>query len=95
MDNWCILKDAANMDAAYDFINFILDPANSATRTSQFHGYNTGVMGSSEQLPADTPFLDMVYFTAGGGRAACGPAALDNQDAVVDIYNKVKAAAGG
>ena len=26
MDNWCIVKGAKNLDAAYDFINFILDP---------------------------------------------------------------------
>jgi spermidine/putrescine transport system substrate-binding protein len=92
MDNWCILKDAANMDAAYNFINYILDPAVSA-REIAFHGYNTGVKGSQELLPADTPFLDMVYFTEEElSRMRAG--SLDNQDAVVEIYNKVKAGAG-
>lgn len=92
MDNWCILKDAANVDAAYAFIDFILDPANSATDVA-FHGYNTGVIGSREQLPADTPFLEMVYFSEEEvSRMRAG--SLDNQEAVVDIYNKVKAAAG-
>jgi spermidine/putrescine transport system substrate-binding protein len=92
MDNWCILKDAANIDAAYNFINYILDPAVSA-REIAFHGYNTGVKGSQELLPADTPFLDMVYFTEEElSRMRAG--SLDNQDAVVEIYNKVKAAAG-
>ena len=92
MDNWCILKDAANIDAAYNFINYILDPAVSA-REIAFHGYNTGVKGSQELLPADTPFLDMVYFTEEElSRMRAG--SLDNQDAVVEIYNKVKAGAG-
>lgn len=92
MDNWCILVDAANLDACYNFINYILDPAVSA-QDIQFHGYNTGVAGSREQLPADTPFLDLVYFTDEEvSRMKAG--SLDNQDAVVDIYNKVKAAAG-
>jgi spermidine/putrescine transport system substrate-binding protein len=92
MDNWCILKDASNVDACYAFIDFILDPGNSATDIG-FHGYNTGVLGSRELLPADAPFLDMVYFTDDEvSRMRAG--SLDNQEAVVDIYNKVKAAAG-
>jgi spermidine/putrescine transport system substrate-binding protein len=92
MDNWCILKDAEHLDAAYNFINYILDPAVSAKEIA-FHGYNTAVKGSRELLPADTPFLDMVYFTPEEvSRMRAG--SLDNQDAVVAIYNKVKAAAG-
>ena len=62
MDNWCILKDAENIDAAYNFMNYILDPEVSAKEIA-FHGYNTAVKGSREALPADAPFLDMVYFT--------------------------------
>lgn len=93
MDNWCILAGASNVDACYNFIDFILDPANSA-KDIQFHGYNTGVLGSKEALPADTPYLDMVYFTPEEvSRMRSG--SLDNQDRVVEIYNKVKAAAGG
>jgi spermidine/putrescine transport system substrate-binding protein len=92
MDNWCILKDAKNVDAAYNFMNFILDPANSA-KDIQFHGYNTGIQAAKDALPADTPYLEMVYFTADEvTRMKSG--SLDNQEAVVDIYNKTKAAAG-
>ena len=93
MDNWCILAGAANTNACYAFIDFILDPANSA-QDIKFHGYNTAVLGSKDALPADTPYLDMVYFTPEEvSRMRSG--SLDNQDRVVDIYNKVKAAAGG
>ena len=92
MDNWCILAGAENIDACYNFMNFILDPANSALDIA-FHGYNTGVIGSREALPADTPYLEMVYFTE-EQVATMRAGSLDNQDAVVDIYNKVKAAAG-
>jgi spermidine/putrescine transport system substrate-binding protein len=92
MDNWVIMKGAANIDAAYNFMNYILEPAVSAKEIA-FHGYNTAVLGSKEQLPPDTQFLDMVYFTDEEvSRMRAG--ALDNQDATVDIYNKVKAAAG-
>lgn len=93
MDNWCILAGAANIDACYNFIDFILDPVNSAQDVA-FHGYNTGVLGSKEALPEGTPFLEMVYFTDEEvSRMRAG--SLDNQDRVVEIYNKVKAAAGG
>jgi spermidine/putrescine transport system substrate-binding protein len=92
MDNWVIMKDAANLDAAYNFMNYILEPAVSAKEIA-FHGYNTAVLGSRELLPAETPYLDMVYFTDEEvSRMRAG--SLDNQDATVAIYNKVKAAAG-
>lgn len=92
MDNWCILKGAANQTAAYNFINFILDPANSATDI-QFHGYNTGIQAAKDALPADTKYVEMIYFTDEEvSRMKSG--SLDNQQAVVDIYNNVKAAAG-
>ena len=93
MDNWCILKDAKNIDACYRFIDFILDPANSAIDVA-YHGYNTGIAAAREALPPDTKYLDIVYFTdAEVKRMRSG--SLDNQEAVVGIYNKTKAAAGG
>jgi spermidine/putrescine transport system substrate-binding protein len=92
MDTWVIMKDADNIDAAYNFMNYILEPAVSAKEIA-FHGYNTAVLGSRELLPADAPYLDMVYFTDEEvSRMRAG--SLDNQDAAVEIYNKVKAAAG-
>ena len=93
MDNWCIPSDAANLHACYNFINFILDPVNSAVDL-QFHGYNSGIQAAKDALPADTPYLELIYFTDEEvSRMRSG--SLDNQDAVVDIYNKTKAAAGG
>jgi spermidine/putrescine transport system substrate-binding protein len=92
MDNWVILDGAANVDAAYNFINYVLDPAVSAKEIA-FHGYSTGVKGSREELPADAPYLELVYFTD-QEVARMKSGSLDNQESVVDIYNKVKAAAG-
>ena len=92
MDNWCILEGASNVDACYNFINFILDPKNSATDVL-FHGYNTGIKGVKDLLPSDAKYLDMVFFDD-AAVATMVPGSLDNLDAVVDIINKTKASAG-
>ena len=95
MDNWCIVKGATHPEAAYAWINFILDPANSL-QDLEFHGYNTGITGVKEAAEAaGLPFLDMVFFTdaqVATFRAGETNSALDRQ---VEIYNKAKAAAGG
>ncbi|MBA3690764.1 MAG: spermidine/putrescine ABC transporter substrate-binding protein [Actinobacteria bacterium] len=95
MDNWTIVKGATHPEAAYAWINFILDPDNSL-QDLQFHGYNTGITGVQEAAAAvDTPFLDMIFFTdeqVASFRAGAVNSAFDR---LVEIYNKAKAAAGG
>ncbi len=94
MDNWVIVEGAKNVDGAYDFINFILDPKNSA-KDLEFHGYNTGIKGLTDHLPKDLPFKEIVFFTP-EELAKMKPGAVNSaQDRLVDIYNKVKAKAGG
>ena len=93
MDNWCILKEAKNVDASYDFINFILDPKNSITDL-EFHGYNTGIKGV-EELAGDVSFKDMIFFTEEQVATFKAGAVNTAQDRLVDIYSKVKAKAGG
>jgi len=93
MDNWCILKEAKNVDASYDFINFILDPKNSITDLN-FHGYNTGIKGV-EELAGDVEFKDMIFFTEAQVATFKSGAVNSAQDRLVDIYSKVKAKAGG
>jgi spermidine/putrescine transport system substrate-binding protein len=93
MDNWCILESAKNVDAAYNFINFILDPYNSATDLA-FHGYDTGVTGVRELLPPDTKFLDMVFLTP-EVLATLVPGVVNSAEArQVEILEKAKARAG-
>jgi spermidine/putrescine transport system substrate-binding protein len=95
MDNWCIVKGASHPEAAHAWINFILDPDNSL-QDLEFHGYNTGITGVQEAAEAaGLPFLDLVFFTdeqVATFRAGEVNSALDRQ---VEIYNKIKAAAGG
>lgn len=93
MDNWCILKTAKNVDAAYDFINFILDPANSV-KDLNFHGYNTGIKGV-DALAADIDFKDMVFFDDAQVATMRSGAVNSAQEKIVKIYSDVKAKAGG
>lgn len=92
MDNWCIAKGASNLDAAYDFINFILDPGNSLTDV-QFHGFNTGLKGIEESA-ADMAYKELVFFTDDVVDRMRSQTLNSSQDRLVDIYNKTKAKAG-
>jgi spermidine/putrescine transport system substrate-binding protein len=95
MDNWAIIKGAPHPNAAYAWLNFILDKDNSF-QDLQFHGYNTGITGVQEEAEAaKVPFLDMIFFTD-DQLATFRPGAENSSfDRLVDIYNKTKAAAGG
>ena len=93
MDNWCILKGAKNRDAAYNFLNFILTPENSATDLA-FHGYDTGIKASSDLLPKDTKFPT---WSSSRRRGADDPRAGQvntAQHRQVAIFDKAKAKAG-
>jgi spermidine/putrescine transport system substrate-binding protein len=95
MDNWTIVKGATHPEAAYAWINFILDPANSL-QDLNFHGYNTGITGVKEAAEAaDTPFLDMIFFTDAQISTFRAGAVNSSFDREVEIYQKAKAAAGG
>ena len=62
-DTWTIIANAPNPNAAYAWINFILDPVNSYTDL-QYHGYNTGVKGMEEKAKADNiPYPEIVFYT--------------------------------
>ena len=87
------MKGAKNLDAAYDFINYILDPGNSA-KELEYHGYNTGVKGIQEKM-ADTKYPDLIFFSPEQVKTMSSQEINTAQDRQVEIYNKVKAAAGG
>ena len=93
MDNCAIVKDAPNVDSAYDFIDFMLDPANSVIDL-EFHGYNTALKDIESLLPADLQFKDMIFFTPEEVKTMDAGAVNEAQDRLVDIYNKAKAKAG-
>ena len=92
MDNWCILAGAKNADAAYDFVNFILDTKNSLTDLN-FHGFHTGIKDLSTLL-GDIDFKDMVIFTDAQIATMVPQVVNSSQDRLVKIYSNVKAKAG-
>ena len=62
MDNWAIVKGARHLDAAYDFIDFMLDPLNGY-RETLWNGSPTGQKGLQAMIPSDAPFTDELFFT--------------------------------
>lgn len=64
VDHWVLPQGAGNIAAAHAFVQFLLEPEHAATDTL-FHGYNTGVLASRDHLPADTSYLDIIFFDRG------------------------------
>jgi spermidine/putrescine transport system substrate-binding protein len=94
MDNWCILKEAQDPNAAYAWINFILDPKISL-KDLEFHGYNTGIKGVQEAAEAaKLPYLDLVFFDEEQVATFEAGAVNSAQQRLVEIWDKAKAAAG-
>ena len=59
-DFYCIPKDAPHIDAAYAFINHLLDPAVQVLEFAS-HGYATGDSRVSALLPADTANNEILF----------------------------------
>ena len=93
VDTWAILKSAANVDAAYAWINNILDPAVSA-KEIDYHGYDTAVMGAQDFLPADLAAPEIIFFTDEEKSRLVAGEVNEAQDRLVEIYNNLQAAAG-
>jgi spermidine/putrescine transport system substrate-binding protein len=94
MDTWAIPVGATHVNAAYAFINYILDPKVSL-KELEFHGYNTGVKDIEPTARAGgVERSDMIFFTP-EQEAMFTPGEInDAQQRHVDIWNKMKAAAG-
>lgn len=86
MDSVAILKDAANVENAKLFMNFIMDPENAAM-ISSFAKYANGIKGSEQFMPDDMKtapelVVPAEYEEAGEFLASCSPE-------VVDLYSRI------
>ena len=94
MDNWCILAEAENVNAAYAWINFILQP-DISLKDLEFHGYNTGIKGVQEQAEAaNLPYLDLVFFDEAQVATFEAGAVNSATETTVKIWDEAKAKAG-
>jgi spermidine/putrescine transport system substrate-binding protein len=94
MDNWAICASAPHPEAAHAFINYVLTPENQM-KNVDYIGYHTGAKGIEDKAKAeDLEMLDLVFFTPDQLATMKDGAVNEAQDRNVDIYNKLKAAAG-
>lgn len=91
MDSIALLKDAQNVENAYTFINYILEPEHAAM-LSAFARYSNGVAGSEEFMPEDMKNAPEVvvpeeFKAAGHFLPACSPKA---QEYITAIWTELQ-----
>lgn len=95
MDNWVLVAGGKNPNAAYAWIDFILDPVNSYIDL-QYHGYNTAVKGLEEKAKADKiPFPEIIFPTPQQVQTMVPGAVNDGLDKLNEIFQKAKAVSAG
>jgi spermidine/putrescine transport system substrate-binding protein len=86
MDSVALLSDAQNVDEAYQFINFILEPENAAM-ISAFARYANGVAGSEAFMPEDMKTAPEIIAPA--DLAAAGRFLPTCPQSAVDLYTAI------
>lgn len=86
MDSVALLSDAQNVDEAYQFMNFIMEPENAAM-VSAFARYANGISGSDPFMPADMADAPEIvipdeFKSAGVFLPTCSPKALEYYTAI-------------
>lgn len=94
MDNWAISASAPHPEAAHAFLNFVLEP-DYAVAQIDYIGYHTGAKGIEQMAEeAGLGMLDMVFFTPEQLATMQDGEINEAQERNVEIWNKLKAAAG-
>lgn len=94
MDNWAIAAGAPHPEAAHAFVDFMLDSENQLTNVD-YIGYHTGAKDiEAAAREAQLPMLDLVFFDEEQLATMKTGEINEMQQRRVDIWNKVKAAAG-
>lgn len=94
MDNWAIPSGAPHPEAAHAFINYVLTPENALDELD-YIGYHTGAKDAEQAATeAGLPMLDLVFFTREQLATMHEGELTEAQERIVQIWNKMKAAAG-
>lgn len=93
-DNWAIVKGAPHEEAAYTFINYVLDPAVSLKELT-YIGYNTGIEGI-EQMATEAGIErpDLVFINDDIMKKLVYSEMTSAEGEIISIYDQLKAAAG-
>ncbi|MER9565466.1 MULTISPECIES: extracellular solute-binding protein [unclassified Mesorhizobium] len=92
-DHYAVPTGSKNVTAAHAFINYMLDPDVAAEEVA-FIGYDTGVKGVVEKLPANLVRKDMIVFPDGvAQRLVFQQVEGSNPSKRIEMFNEIKAAA--
>jgi spermidine/putrescine transport system substrate-binding protein len=95
MDTWTVVQGAPNPNAAYAWINFILEPENSFTDL-KYHGYNTAIKGVEEKAKAEKiPFPEIIFFSPEQVATMSPGLVNENLDWSNRIFQEAKAKSAG
>jgi spermidine/putrescine transport system substrate-binding protein len=94
MDNWVIVKGAEHQEAAYAFIDYVLQPDISLSELA-YHGYHTGVKDiETAAKESGLERLDVVFFDEDQLAKMLPLVPNEAHERVVAILTSLKAAAG-
>ena len=95
VDMYAIPTKARNVDQAYSFMNFILQPARQV-RDVSYIGYPTSLPGIASKIPANVPLKNLIFIPPKDfARLQAYKVRPELQQYVSGLYNEIKAAAGG
>ena len=95
MDNWVLVKNAPHPNAAYAWIDFILEPANSLIDL-QYHGYNTAIKGMQQIADKAGLPLTWIIFPTPQQVASLVPGAVNSAlDTLNNIFQQAQAVSAG
>jgi spermidine/putrescine transport system substrate-binding protein len=95
VDMYAIPTKAHNVEQAYTFINFFLQPARQLADVA-YIGYPTALPGLSKKLPASVPHRELIFISPKDfARLQAYRVRPALQGFVSNLYSEIKAAAGG
>lgn len=93
MDNWAISSSAPHPEAAHAFINYVLEPENQLANV-EYIGYHTGAKDIEAIAEEEgVEMLDFIFFSPEQLATMHEGKVNEATERVVEIYNKMKAAA--